>query len=95
LAEATFLGGGRRESAPFEADGATMFDALTLLASAFESAATTGVPPSAVEAYRVAVRDAFAGLPARTLAAGRYDARMDATVAVLAEGTVSITPSRP
>lgn len=93
LVEAARLGQGLLETDVFLADGAAMFDALTLLAMAFEGAATTGVPPDEVRGFRIAVRDALVGLPPVTLAGGRYDATMDATVAVRADGTVAVSPS--
>lgn len=87
--EARALGGGTLESRPLRADGARMYDALTLLASAFEQVSTYGIDLEEVSGVRSALRDALIGLPPRALAAGRYDLRGDDPRATLADGLVA------
>lgn len=89
LFDARTLGDGRLESRPFQADGATMHDALTLLARAFEQVATYGVDHSDVRSVRIATRDALIGLAPARLAAGTYDLSMDDRAAALADGLVT------
>ncbi|MFW5899503.1 MAG: ABC transporter substrate-binding protein, partial [Jiangellaceae bacterium] len=72
-ADVRALGDGRLEARSHDAAGALMHDALTLLAMAFERAATYGVAPSEVARYRTALRDGLVSMSNTPLAAGSYD----------------------